>query len=417
MNAKKIMGAVLVALLAAALFVGAGAAAGNLGTVFVNQGLEGYDVEDYVWVDSTGATATLLQDPKNPNKYYFPKAGTYTATDGLYEASIVVVVPELSITGVAGSDIYAYPFIPGTLYTGTQDITITVWSQAVVADYPNVSLFLGYPNGDNKLITNASSSLSGVLDEIVKRISANDAALGEYSITAVFNPDLFVNGTKSNQFAAKPVTFTLAEADAEGTLSASVDQILKGNSVILTITGQPGEEYQVKFNEAGDFTVDVNQLGLYGTGAQIDGNGFNFTMPNAGEVAVVVISTANAEDSEKIELSVWSEGKWKKQASVTIKLSTGTITAKTDAASYFVGDVVKITGTSTAGDVNKTLLTLTGTNFVANDLTKAFGKYKKTGDAWSFELDTSMIKNDKVGSQGKMIDVGSYTLTLDTGSA
>ena len=41
MNAKKIMGAVLVALLAAALFVGAGAALADGDTVFVNQNVSG----------------------------------------------------------------------------------------------------------------------------------------------------------------------------------------------------------------------------------------------------------------------------------------------------------------------------------------------------------------------------------------
>ena len=60
MNAKKIMGAVLVALLAAALFVGAGAATLESDTVFINQKLcPEYDVE---WT----STADKPVDPEQP---------------------------------------------------------------------------------------------------------------------------------------------------------------------------------------------------------------------------------------------------------------------------------------------------------------------------------------------------------------
>ena len=72
MNAKKIMGAVLVALLAAALFVGAGAAADPAsGTVFTNQklGVE-YNV---IWTGTAGAMQPSA-DPVLTNTYFFPTA-------------------------------------------------------------------------------------------------------------------------------------------------------------------------------------------------------------------------------------------------------------------------------------------------------------------------------------------------------
>ena len=81
MNAKKIMGAVLVALLAAALFVGAGAAAipadvdGK--TVFVNQKLDKVNYSGN-WVGPAAPEAVA-----DGSAYvYFKEAGTYTAKVG-----------------------------------------------------------------------------------------------------------------------------------------------------------------------------------------------------------------------------------------------------------------------------------------------------------------------------------------------
>ena len=72
MNAKKIMGAVLVALLAAALFVGAGAAAANGPNdgdiVFVNQKLH----EDFAgnWVSGNNVAITTAVPNGNGQVYF-----------------------------------------------------------------------------------------------------------------------------------------------------------------------------------------------------------------------------------------------------------------------------------------------------------------------------------------------------------
>ena len=435
MNAKKIMGAVLVALLAAALFVGAGAAADMKysETVFVNEKLAAW-VGEATWTDSTGANVIPLKDADNSGDVYFPKAGVYTTTipreiDSQLvsiEWTITVVSPEVVITGVAGSATTAYEFIPGTFYIGSTDVAVTILSGSknIEASYANMSVFLTLPDGSNSPIT--AADLPGVQNYIAGLLSdtTNEPAVGEYTITVVYNANLFVTGTTIDKMSAKPVTFKVAEA-GDVTIASSVDKILKGQSVKLTITGQPGVTYQVNY-DAEDFKDIVEgQIGLVGAGAtdvMTDGvvDGFKFTMPNTGKVEVVIFSTEKAEDTEKITVVELDNGeKTNNDASVTIALGKGTITAKTDAASYFVGDVVKISGTSTAGDLDKTLFKLTGTNFINENLdeTGIVTKYKKAGDAWSFELDTSKIKNEKVESKDKMMDVGSYTLTLDTGSA
>ena len=436
MNAKKIMGAVLVALLAAALFVGAGAAADMKysDTVFVNEKLADW-VGEATWTDSTGANVIPLKDADNSGDVYFPKAGVYTTTIAeeisgnvvSTEYTLTVVSPEVVISGVAGNGPTAYEFIPGTFYIGSSDVAVTILSGSKNIDttYENMSVFITMPDGSNSPII--ASDMAGVQNYIksVLTNTVDEPAVGEYTITVVYNSVLFATGTTVDKMSAKPVSFKVAEA-GDVTIASSVDKILKGQSVKLTITGQPGVKYQVSFG-ADDFEeVVTGQIGLYGASASPDVEdgkpvGFTFIMPNTGKVEAVIFSTENAEDTEKITVVELDENnkKTNNDASVTITLGKGTITAKTDAPSYFVGDVVKISGTSTAGDLKKENFKLTGTNFINENLDGEgiITKYKKTGEAWSFELNTALIKNEKVESKEKMMDVGSYTLTLDTGSA
>ena len=131
------------------------------------------------------------------------------------------------------------------------------------------------------------------------------------------------------------------------TISAAADSVLKSVPVKLTITGQPGEQYNVTYDE-GAFSVPTGQLGLPTTTPISPVNkieGFYFTMPNTGKVEFAVKAEL-VNDTEKITVNKY--GDTKKKASVTIKFEKGTLSAKADAASYFVGDVVKITGTTTA---------------------------------------------------------------------
>ena len=108
MNAKKIMGAVLVALLAAALFVGAGAAAPASGTVFINQALPAdYNV---AWVGGNGVVTPSFDG----TNYYFPAGseGVYTYEVGTAKYTITVKSPELFASGIAGSGAAKSVYIP-----------------------------------------------------------------------------------------------------------------------------------------------------------------------------------------------------------------------------------------------------------------------------------------------------------------
>ena len=404
MNAKKIMGAVLVALLAAALFVGAGAATMYEDTVFVNQKVDA-NTFGGTWIGD-GKSVTAIPVPEDDTKVYFPAGseGVYSYEDGTDTYYLIIKSPEVTVSATAGSDIYAYQFLNGIYYIGATDVNVIV--DTASTENLDYDLYLTSPNGEEVLVENGNAIAN-------KLKYPAEPAVGEYSIRAVFNATNFVKGTLVSDLYTKAVSFKVAEA-GEGTIAASVDQAIKGATFKVTITGQPGVKYQVSFDN-GDFFVAKNQIGLPGIDADQTGT-FSFTMPNTGSVEFVMKSTSTAGDSEKIELSAEeapNSNDWDKQGSVTIKFAKGTIEGKTDAKSYFVGDELKVTGTTTAGNI--VLFELSGTNFYANLTgTAAVGPVKYGSDAvktFEFKVKTVDIKDGQ-----KKLDVGTYTLTLTTES-
>ena len=163
MNAKKIMGAVLVALLAAALFVGAGAALPpTSSTVFVNQALSSdYDVD---WIGSNGAF-DLSFDPVT-SKYYFPAGseGVYTYEESSTKYTVTVTALKATISAFAGSGIYAYPIIGSTYYQGSGDVNVVIGYAPTLTGTPVYSVYMTTPDYADKLIVDMNSN--GVVDEI-----------------------------------------------------------------------------------------------------------------------------------------------------------------------------------------------------------------------------------------------------------
>lgn len=392
MNAKKIMGAVLVALLAAALFVSAGAAVttkadGDI--VFVNQ-MVSKTIYGGNWVGPNGAYTPADVPAASATKVYFGEAGTYTAKVNDRTITLTVKAPELVIAGVVDGK---YTFIPGDFYQGNGEGVIYIQNPA-----SNAVTYTLYYNGE-KQNNNAQITVP------------NDATTGKKTIQAEFNAGAFVAGTTPEQLITAPVTFSVVDGETAVAISAAATSVLKSDNIKLTVTGQPGIAYNVTF-DYGAFTV-AKQIG-FNTFANINGTvvgadqktGIQFTMPAGGKATFNIKAVeAVAGDSEKI--TVQAVGGTKK-ASVTIEFKKGTISAKADAASYYVGDIVTITGTRTTGQISN--LTIKGTNFVNEtlmDYNTVFA-WENSGNNFEFTLDTSKILDN-----GKKLDVGTYTLTLN----
>ena len=351
MNAKKIMGAVLVALLAAALFVGAGAAADDLGTVFINQ--KGAITGDSAYIGSwnNGAITITVDTTGNVTGGSDFVPGTYKKGDH----KVYVTYPTATITGVAGTGASAYNFIGATLYEGATDVSI----KALVPTTATI-------NPEKYVITYANStSIEYPYDSGINAIVAGFEE-GTYKVGVKFDISNFVEGTLVNLLYTEPVSFTVAGAD-DATLSASITEMIKGDEFQITVAGKPGVTYAVNATKFA-FNVTPNQPGI----AVSAGENATIAMPNTGKVTFTIAGNTTIDESEQTivlkwyndSTSTWNETKEK----LTIKFKKGTISAKTDAESYFVGDIVTITGTTTAGKIN-TFTNVTILNKTAGNVT------------------------------------------------
>ena len=247
MNAKKIMGAVLVALLAAALFVGAGAAA-YPSAVFAYQdsGVSGDKLPAGTW---TNGKSTVTVDDAG---YVIPgvefTAGTHQLTIGTTTYKVYVSYPAANIIGAAGTGESAYVFTGATYYGG---VAVSV-TQNNAADLTPVEYQLTFPNATTISYNYANpAALNGVIADLDK---------GTYKLALKFNISDFLTGTNAGLLVTAPVSFTVAGAE-DATLSASVDQMIRGEEFVVTVAGKPGITYAVNVTQYA-FNITEKQPGV-----------------------------------------------------------------------------------------------------------------------------------------------------------
>ena len=356
MNAKKIMGAVLVALLAAALFVGAGAAADakSVGTVFVYQetDLKG------TWTGDAGSVTFVNGVVAGENI----KEGVYTNESGY---SMYLSYPTAVITGLAANNSVQYSVVGGTLYTTADYLNLTAISPAGgnISDFL-ITLPSGVPVLGSEFIglsvnTAGSDWDNGILYINLTKQQIQKFGTGEFKLQAVFSTEgagtnnaPLVSYIPNNYLVAKDVyTITIVSEEKEATISASVDKVLAGKAFSVTVTGQPGTEYELEAGEGESFTI-------ISAGANTM-NGQKFDMPNSGSITIFM----NTTTEDEITISVKGT-----DAEVTIEVLEPTLTATLGASSYFIGDVIKVTLTTDGElDVNYQF-NITGTNLEETDL-------------------------------------------------
>ena len=391
MNAKKIMGAVLVALLAAALFVGA-ASATDYGTVFTYQDTDvatpqGGVLPEGVWTNGA-ATVTVGAD-----KVVYPGANFVAGTYKLGDHKVYVTYPTATypVNAVIGSTINYLVANGGNVYKDSV-LTINVNPSAKNIDATNV--LVTYPNGT---VLNISKTLI--------QGTALTAEKGTYKIQAIFDKGTdFVAGVPANLLldTVSALTFTVVGTE-DATLSASVDTLYAGETLTATVKGTPGTIYAFGFEnfetpETDQFVTLTPYTGKAGY--------YNFTMPNNGEASFQFTVAAGADDDATIKLFEAADLA-DEIGTIEITVSAAVVTATLGADSYYVGDVIKISGTSTAGITEAYKFNITGTNFKETTLPVVSGSLK-TGKTWEVELET-----DGVTSEGKGLDVGTYTISIE----
>ena len=389
MNAKKIMGAVLVALLAAALFIGAGAASTTADptadgkTVFVYQPVGA----EFKGTWANGANTVTFEAVKHDGDNKYAIIGT-DIVEGTYvkgEESIIVKYPTAVITGIAGPNGAKYSFIGGNLYES--DVNTAGFTNATGVDGITA---IGY----------AITGSDGI--PLVYSTPSQFEGAGEYKIQALFNATDFVEGMPANYIYGAVYTFTVVDDD-EATVVADVDTILLGDKIKLTVTAKPGSYVKL---DGDDFEVVGGQVLTY------DASKEYIIVPNTGKLTFA-ITTKNAETGdETIVVKVGPQNDLE-EYEVDITIEKGTITASAELASYFVGDEVTIIGTSTAGKVE--YYSIKGTNFEYGPVAIPDDE-DKDANGFEFVINTATISNEKDGFKGNQMDVGTYTLTLLVGA-
>jgi len=395
MNAKKIMGAVLVALLAAALFVGAGAAADakSVGTVFVyqNAGLEG------TWTGDAGSVTFVNGVVSGENI----KEGVYTNASGY---SMYLCHPTAVITGIAQNASVQYSVVGGTLYKNAVEyLNLSAVSPAggnisdFLLTFPSGLQMLGSEYFGLSVNTAGSDWTKGILYINLTKTQLQNLDAGEYKMQAVFSTKgsadkALVSYIPDKYLVAQDAyIITVVGTEQEVTISASVDKVLSGKAFSVTITGMPGETYTIESEES---------FMIISAGANpIDKTNNEFVMPNGGSITIFMNSTAEDEITLTVD-----------DAEVTIEILEPTLTATLDASSYFIGDVIKVTLT-TDGELDATYqFNITGTNLDELALTNNDEVKKDQKEKGVWNIDTAKITKNG----NKKLDVGTYTIKIYT---
>ena len=433
MNAKKIMGAVLVALLAVTAFAGVAAAdETNLGTVFTYQNVSGYLNPGHVWTNGVASVSVGTDGILIPSENFVE--GTYK----LQNYTIDVKYPTTTISAIAKENDKEYPFIGGIVYTTATNATVTVSSPAgayvttLLITYPDGTQVPFWQNtvGDGlfnivsmygKVVTTSDAKNGSVTFEFneTELSTILDDQTGTFKLQAVFTQEGSIPPVKDWTTGAVPsetgqlasyipedlllskdiYTFTVVDP-TKATISADVDSVIKDNIVTVTITGVPGKVYNI----TEDAAWEIVSSGI----TVINKSWQNFTMPNTGKLVVQMKALETGDQTIEV-----TDNYGKNPISVKIKVVEGTITAATDAESYYIGNDVTITGTSTAG---KTVwFYIAGTNIGFNKLDK---DVTTAGYQHSADVKNGEFKFEVEGSAFQKYDAGTYTVYIaNNGSA
>ena len=376
MNAKKIMGAVLVALLAAALFVGAGAAdATDLGTLYTYSELPEALQDGGLEFSSDAGTIVVVT---NGGNFYFAvndvKAGVvYSGADTSGNAVTFKLSAPTAV--VSGLDAQGKNII-GSTVASVDGVDFAVQSTV----YTNAEVV--YIDADGVVYTDKPTTWSA----------------GKWYVAADLSnsPELYAEGVVIGQ----KYEFTIAKTDAA--ISAAKDTVNIGNNIVINVN-VPGKPYvHVYYDE--DYVLPVeNQAGVDTEESNLYAN---VTLGIDGTASVAF--EANVDGKTSFQLKELSG---KPKVDVTIKV--GEITAVADDEFFYLGNAIKLSGTTTAG--NNLYFYIEGTNFNFQSLEGAYelSDFEAANGEWTIKIDSNDIKT-AVSDQYKGLVAGTYTIIVST---
>ena len=381
MNAKKIMGAVLVALLAAALFVGAGAA-DDKGTYFVYQ-KEATGIEAGVWLN--GAATVQVKDAGSSKVNIIPGENFVPGTYKYNGNSAYFTYPTASYAATGKLEDAMYIVANGGKVYNESGLAIDI--AATAKNFATLTHFLvTYPDGT--VVNESGNPWDDYTTDFIEQ-------KGVFKIQAIFPASAFIDGTPNDLLLDKAFfSFTSVGAD-DATISAATSTVYGGEAVEVTVAGTPGYLYNLSVE---GLTIAENQFVKVNKESGVK---YNISMPNTGKATfTIVVNTSVEEATIKLE---YNSEPVKKNGEITIKVAAPVVTAALEADSYYLGETIKVTGTSTSNaDLT---FAIKGTNLKEQAIT--LDGYK-AGKTWEGELDTQELQD----TLGKKLDVGTYTIIV-----
>ena len=384
MNAKKIMGAVLVALLAAALFVGAGAATSVNGqTVFVYEVVTDSNIQG-TWANG----ANTITFERVTGGWAIMGADIVEGTYKKGSDSIIVKYATAAITGkgtYGTSPVINYGVIDGTYYNVTgSSLTIKTSSADGIVVI-----------GADGIPVPMSSPITTLTEGTYKLQAYFKISGGAVTFVETTPADYVYDNTVGSILLGK-AAYTITVVDgADPTITAAVDSVVESSTVDVTLTGLPGVVYNIS---ALGFSIP-NQA----AGADIANVGV--VMPNTGKVVVTLKAGSTIGDKTILVAPFNAAGD---EAELEIEILEGEITAETDAEAYYIGNDVTITGTSTAGD--KVYFYIAGTNVPFQALDSNILNGTIDGSAYEKAVKNGKFKYEIDGDVFNKLDAGTYTV-------
>ncbi|MCK9336101.1 MAG: hypothetical protein M0Q99_12410, partial [Candidatus Cloacimonetes bacterium] len=353
MKTTKIMGAILVAVLALALFAGVASAVPYIAPVDGSQDA----LETIVLKDGSNTTLNTIFAGRITADVVGTFVGNYSGVSGdtyqiFYPKTTLNVYLNNSGTSAEGK----------SLLTTSKPLDVIVGSN-IVGQAASAGKTYGYklvfttPAGGTTSVAGAYAG-GTYLTTAKLPLNLTGAETGTWKVYAqVTNMSTYASSTYKN---SNVVSFIYG-ATVSSSITASKDKIILGESVLLTIKGEP--KVNVTVNVTGgdsgirvlpgqsDVTADTFNLTKNFT-VKLDDNGVRTVEIGTAN------STVNADAKTYTFTGTFNASTTTAKAKVTVEQGVVTITAGKDA--YFVGDEITLSGTATGGD--KVYLYIKGTN-------------------------------------------------------
>ena len=382
MNAKKIMGAVLVALLAVTAFAGVAAAEdpSDKGTIFAYTNLA--NAYGDITAFTEGAVFTVGEDSiavvKNTaNEFYFAatedQLGKQYVGNGI-TFKLAAPTAVISALGPNGASIFG--------------ATITKEAAAALPFSVSSEIF----NTANIVFIKDGVKYAAV-DGKMPAAQANVA--GKWGVAA----DLTncANLTANAETLGQVYYFTIAKTSS--TITAAQDSVIQGDNILITVTVPGATTATIIYGDK------VNYFGQAGaTPTTVDGKDavkVNLTLAGTATVAF------KAKETGKAIFELAGE-----DAEVTVTIAKGSITAVADEDFFYIGNPIYISGKTSTENLN---FYIEGTNFDFMPLTvsgedKMVKEWEVEDGKWTAEITSGNVKTS--GEVQKRLIAGTYSIIV-----